>query len=265
MNLAEEIRRAQVPQGSLMICWLGQAGYLLKDSCGRTLVIDPYLTNCGERIRGFKRLSPMLLAPEELAPDYYVITHTHFDHLDYDAIPVVKERSPKTQFFGPTSCLNELAEMGVDQHRCHRLDRGMRFEDRHVLLEATYADHGTMAPDAIGVLLEMGGRRLYFSGDTAFHEDLFCGVANFRPEIVFLSVNGKFGNMNGEEGARAAERTGARYAVPCHCWTFAEHGGDPGVFCDGLRDRDCIPICFRQGEARTLDCEKLFQQMEESA
>lgn len=124
MNLAEEIRRTQVSQGELMICWLGQAGYLLKDGHGCTLAVDPYLTNCGERIRGFKRLSPMLLPAEDFAPDYYVITHTHFDHLDYDAIPVVKERSPKTQFFGPTSCLDVLAEMGVEKSRCHRLDRG---------------------------------------------------------------------------------------------------------------------------------------------
>ena len=130
MNLAEEIRRTQVSQGELMICWLGQAGYLLKDGHGCTLAVDPYLTNCGERIRGFKRLSPMLLPAEDFAPDYYVITHTHFDHLDYDAIPVVKERSPKTQFFGPTSCLDVLAEMGVEKSRCHRLDRGMRYGDR---------------------------------------------------------------------------------------------------------------------------------------
>ena len=146
MNLAEEIRRTQVSQGELMICWLGQAGYLLKDGHGCTLAVDPYLTNCGERIRGFKRLSPMLLPAEDFAPDYYVITHTHFDHLDYDAIPVVKERSPKTQFFGPTSCLDVLAEI-------------------------------------------------------------------------------------------------------CEC----------------LRGGRCVPVCFRQGEAQTLDCKRLFQQMEESA
>ena len=139
MNLAEEIRRTQVSQGELMICWLGQAGYLLKDGHGCTLAVDPYLTNCGERIRGFKRLSPMLLPAEDFAPDYYVITHTHFDHLDYDAIPVVKERSPKTQFFGPTSCLDVLAEMGVEKSRCHRLDRGMRYGDRRVLVEAATA------------------------------------------------------------------------------------------------------------------------------
>ena len=265
MNLAEEIRRTSVAPGELMVCWLGQAGYLLKDSQGCTLTVDPYLTNCGERIRGFKRLTPMLLRPEEFSPDYYVITHTHFDHLDYDAIPVVSAMSPKTQFFGPTSCCEQLAELKVEKRRCRRLDRGEYYEDKRVLIEAVTADHGEMAPDAIGVLLEMGGHRLYFSGDTAFHEELFRSVAEFQPEIVFMSVNGKFGNMNAEEGARAAELTEARYAVPCHCWTFAEHGGDPGLFCETLRLGSCVPICFRQGEIQTLNCKKLFQQREESA
>ena len=149
MNLAEEIRRTQVSQGELMICWLGQAGYLLKDGHGCTLAVDPYLTNCGERIRGFKRLSPMLLPAEDFAPDYYVITHTHFDHLDYDAIPVVKERSPKTQFFGPTSCLDVLAEMGVEKSRCHRLDRGMRYGDRRVLVEAVVEGYSELIKELL--------------------------------------------------------------------------------------------------------------------
>lgn len=266
MNLGEEIRRLRVPPGMLMVCWLGQAGFLLKDSQGRTLVVDPYLTNCGERIRGFKRLTPMLLPPEELAPDYYVVTHLHFDHFDYDAIPVVGELSPNTQFFGPTSCREKLLEMGIAECRCHRLDRGERYQNGGIFIGATLADHGDMAPDAIGVLVGMGGRRLYFSGDTAFHQELFRSVAGFRPEIAFMSVNGKFGNMNAEEGAAAAELTGAKYGIPCHCWTFAEHGGDPGAFCRHLLAGDrCSPLCFRQGEIQLLDSKAHFQREEESA
>ena len=65
MNLAEEIRGTQVPPDHLGICWLGQAGFLLKAPDGTSMVLDPYLTECGERIRGFKRLSPMLIAPED--------------------------------------------------------------------------------------------------------------------------------------------------------------------------------------------------------
>ena len=44
MNLAEEIRGTQVPPDHLGICWLGQAGFLLKAPDGTSMVLDPYLS-----------------------------------------------------------------------------------------------------------------------------------------------------------------------------------------------------------------------------
>ena len=117
------------------------------------MVLDPYLTECGERIRGFKRLSPMLIAPEELAVDYYVTSHLHFDHFDYDAIPIVAQCTKRTLFFGPASCQEKFIELGIQAHRCHRLDRGECYQDEKILIRAVMADHGTMAPDAIGLLV----------------------------------------------------------------------------------------------------------------
>lgn len=266
MNLAEKIRCVSAAPGSLAICWLGQAGFLLVDDNGKQLVIDPYLTNCGQRMRGFKRLSPMLLSPEELSPDYYIVTHLHFDHFDYDAIPVVVENSPKTLFLGPTSCNTELEKMGLPGERRRLIDRGEVYSDDAITVHALQADHGTMAPDAIGVLVEMSGHRVYFSGDTAFHEELFQEVAALKPNIAVLSVNGKFGNLNAEEGARAAVLTGAKFAVPCHCWTFAEHGGDPGKFCELLQDSSCVPLCFYQGEViQFSDNDLVFECRKETA
>lgn len=266
MNLAEEIRDVQVRQGQLAICWLGQAGFLLKDSGDNVLILDPYLTNCGERIRGFKRLSPMLLQPEDLRPRYHVTTHLHFDHFDYDAIPVIAQNVPETLFLGPSSCVEEFRKMKIESKRCYRLDRGDKYKDENIEIRAILADHGEMAPDAVGILLEMGGHRLYFTGDTAYHEDLFSQVADFHPEIAAVSVNGHFGNMDAREGADAALLTGAKMAIPCHCWTFAEHGGDPGDFCDRLRSSgNCNPICFRQGEIQIMDGTGEFQRKEESA
>ncbi len=253
VNLAEELRNAAVREGELAICWLGQAGFLLKDSQGRELALDPYLSNCGERMRGFKRLSAMLIGPKELSPRYYIATHTHFDHFDYDTVPVVVQNSPDTLFFGPGSCMAEFQKAGAAPRRCIRLDRGDRYRDEGVSIEAVWADHGTLSADAIGILLEMGGHRLYFSGDTAFHDCLFRKVAEFRPEVAFLSVNGQFGNMTGEEGARAAELCGSKYGVPCHIWTFMEHQGSPLAFCSALREsRTCVPRCFAQGEIQLL-------------
>ena len=148
------------------------------------MVLDPYLTECGERIRGFKRLSPMLIAPEELAVDYYVTSHLHFDHFDYDAIPIVAQCTKRTLFFGPASCQEKFIELGIQAHRCHRLDRGECYQDEKILIRAVMADHGTMAPDAIGLLVAFAGHRLYFSGDTAFHSELFQEIRIFEPDIA---------------------------------------------------------------------------------
>ena len=192
------------------------------------MVLDPYLTECGERIRGFKRLSPMLIAPEELAVDYYVTSHLHFDHFDYDAIPIVAQCTKRTLFFGPASCQEKFIELGIQAHRCHRLDRGECYQ--------------------------------------AFHSELFQEIRIFEPDIAVLSVNGAFGNMNAEEGAAAAELTGARYAVPCHFWTFMEHGGLPGQFCEQLLLKGtCQPLCFRQGEIRTMQCHTNRERKKETA
>lgn len=254
MKLLEEIQAMRISLGELMICWLGQAGVCLKDAQGRVLYVDPYFTNCGERIRGFKRLSPQLIDPAEVSAQYYITTHIHFDHFDYDAVPLIARNSPRTLFFGPGSCVKEFEKAGVQEERCCCLDRGSIYSDRAITIQAVLADHGTMAPDAIGVLLEMGGHRLYFSGDTAFHEDLFRSVARFQPEIAFLSVNGQFGNLSAEDGIQAAELCKAKYAVPCHLWTFMEHQGDLYGFWKGVNElENCIPRCFAQGEIQVLN------------
>lgn len=264
MKLLEEIRVISLQSNELAICWLGQAGFWLKDAQGNSLVLDPYFTNCGQRLRGFKRLSAQLIDPAEVAPQYYITTHTHFDHFDYDAIRVIALNAPQTLFLGPESCVAELEKLGVqEEHRC-LLERGSLYTDRTVTIRAILADHGDMAPDAIGVLLEMGGHRLYFSGDTAFHEELFQTVARFQPEVVFLSVNGQFGNMNAEEGARAAEICGAKYTVPCHIWTFMEHQGDLCRFYNLLEEsRSSLPRLFAQGEIQILNsCGELMERGE---
>lgn len=265
IDLAKEIRDTQVAQGELAVCWLGQAGFLLKDDTGFQVVIDPYLTNCGEEIRSFKRMTPMLLSPEELEPDYYITTHIHFDHFDEEAIRTVARTQPKTMFFGPGSCMELLAKIGVDEKRCVLMDVGAEYEAGHVYLKALYADHGQMAPDAIGVIARMGQHCLYFSGDTAYHERIFREAADFRPGLAAFSVNGEFGNLNAEEGAQAACVTGCQYAVACHCWTFLEHRGDPGRFYRLLEEQnDVQPLPFRHGEILIRDRTGKFYKPEGS-
>ena len=95
MNLAIEIMLKRVRQGEIAVFWLGQAGFLIKDSGGRTIAIDPYLTDCCERVAGFKRLSPKLISPEELKLPSSVKLHIKEKNLEYkqysDLMAVIPE------------------------------------------------------------------------------------------------------------------------------------------------------------------------------
>ena len=92
VNLAERIRETLVKPGNVAIFWLAQAGFVFKNTSGKIIYIDPYLTDYVERAlpeygMGFKRIMPKLIAPEDVEADYVISTHSHQDHLDVDALP----------------------------------------------------------------------------------------------------------------------------------------------------------------------------------
>lgn len=252
MELANMIASARIKSGEIGIFWIGQAGFLLKDHEGNQFAIDLYLTDCGERKRGFKRISPKLIAPWELMPDYYFITHTHFDHFDYDAIPIIASKG-KTIFLGPESCMDALEDAEIPKKLCQKVVPGEVRTLNGVKISVLKADHGTLAPDALGVVVEMGGHRIYFSGDTAYWPACFEKVKKLKPDVAVISINGKFGNMNAIEGAKAAIMVGAKIGIPCHFWTFAEHGGNPLEFKEYLEnEHQCQPVLMQQGEMLIL-------------
>lgn len=252
MNLQSKILNTQLNSKEIAIFWLGQAGFLIKDSDGTIVVIDPYLSDCGERIKGFKRISPKLLSPTELAelqPDVYITTHTHFDHFDFDAIPIVSSCS-NTYFFGPQSCIDKFKGLQIKENNIAYLKLNKKISYKNMIFEAVYADHGKLAPDAIGMLIEINGIRLYFSGDTAYHPEMLDEIISFKPDIAILSINGKFGNLNSEEGAKLANLINPKVVIPCHFWTFTEHGGDPQLFKDKMKQHapQCETYIMYQGE-----------------
>ena len=75
--------------GKTSIFFLGQAGFIIKSRKGTLIGIDMYLSDCVERMDGFKRLMPKILEPDDIIFDAVVTTHFHFDHYDIDSIPVL--------------------------------------------------------------------------------------------------------------------------------------------------------------------------------
>jgi L-ascorbate 6-phosphate lactonase len=250
MELMAQIAHRAVRDSEIAIFWLGQAGFLIKDSQGRTVTIDPYLTDCCERVFGFKRLSPKLISPSELETDVLFSTHEHLDHFDIDAIPILMA-SGRTQLVGSPTSVSQCAKMGIAEDRLTALGEGDTLDLGWVKFTAVYADHGDLAPDAIGVLISISGVLIYYTGDTAYRPEKMSRAIAAKPDIVILPINGAYGNMDSRDAACLVRDTEAKYAIPCHYWTFAVHGGNPQEF-DEVMKAD-VPgsraVFLCQGEA----------------
>jgi L-ascorbate 6-phosphate lactonase len=232
MRLADRIQAVTVPEGSLALFYLAQAGFALKTSRGTVTYLDPYLSDCCERCFGFRRMIPAAIAPEELAPDAVVSTHSHFDHLDIDALPVLARGGP-THFVGSPDCAPLYAEAGLTPERYTILAEGQSTAVGDVSLRAVYADHGDLAPDAVGVVLEAEGLAVYDVGDSAYRPECILASLGGPVDVMIAPINGAFGNLNPEEACRLAEGVGPRLLIASHFWMFVEHGGDPARFLSG--------------------------------
>jgi L-ascorbate 6-phosphate lactonase len=235
-NLATTIATRQVPQGNLALYWLCQAGFALKSSGGQIVYIDPYLSDVVERLVGFKRMMASPLPAEEVVADLIICTHEHLDHMDTDALPALAA-NPRAHFAGPIECMKEFAKLGIAEARRHMLEEGRSLTLGAITVHAVYADHGELAPDALGVVLELDGVRVYHTGDTAYRPQEFEPAIQMKPDILLPCINGAFGNMDWGEAAQLTGLIAPRVVIPTHFWMFVEQNGDPGKFLQACAER----------------------------
>jgi len=230
-SLAQRIAVRKVNAGELAIYWLCQAGFAFKSSSNEVVYIDPYFSDVVERLIGFKRMMACPILAEEADANLIVCTHEHLDHMDTDALPVLA-RNPRTEFAGPIECIKEFTRLGIPANRCHLLDEGQSLTLGGVEITAVYADHGELAPDALGIVLNLGGIKVYHTGDTAYRPEEFAPAIRMRPDVLIPCINGRFGNMDAQEAALMTSLVNPQAVIPSHFWMFVEQNGEPGTFLD---------------------------------
>lgn len=228
-SFVQRVTEQQVEKGQIAVFWLGQAGFLLKTAAGHLVYIDPYFSNCCERHFGFRRLIPTLLEPADLPVDLLLISHAHFDHLDIDSIDQLVSMETM-KIWAAKDAAEHLSKYDLPADRLQYLAVGDTAEYEDIRVEALACDHGELAPDALGFLITVDGKRIYTAGDTAYRADHFSNPKVQGVDLFIPPINGAFGNLNEQEAAKAAATVGAKMTVPCHFWNFAEHGGDPMKF-----------------------------------
>ena len=204
----------------MTITFLGQSGYALETE-NTKIIIDPYLSDSVNRVAGRPRLLPVPIQPRDIHCDAVVCTHDHLDHLDPDTATGIRDR----QFFVTTeegkSHLEKLGKLN-----CAALHAGESLTVGACKLTAVFACHTV---EAFGLIVEAEGKVLYFSGDTLYDERLF-EIAAYRPDITFICINGRLGNMNVEEAIAVAKKIGAKVNVPNHYDMFASNSENPHLF-----------------------------------
>jgi L-ascorbate metabolism protein UlaG (beta-lactamase superfamily) len=169
------------PGTGLAVTWFGHSSFLVEIE-GCRILIDPVW---GDRISpisiaGPKRWYGPLIPIGELPPiDAVVISHDHYDHLDYATVRAMKDWTGTT-FVVPLGVGSHLEYWGVPASRIVELDWWERTSVRGVQFVATPARHISGRTFGIGDSGTLWSgwamlgklRRVYYSGDTG----LFPGI-----------------------------------------------------------------------------------------
>lgn len=228
MKFCEKVKEALPEKGTVCLFWLGQAGFVLKNSYQEVLAIDPYLSDLSERLDGNKRLMMSVVEPEDLKADIVLASHCHTDHLDLDSLPVILKDSELLL------CDSQSAKMCEDAHieknKVRTIKEGEKLEFKHFVIEAVFCDHGDAATEALGFVIETDGVKIYFAGDSSFQPERMKTACNKDIDILLVPINGEYGNMNERDAVMLAGEVKPRLTIPCHFWTFARHKGNPYEF-----------------------------------
>lgn len=205
--------------------FLGQSGYLLKTE-NSEIIIDPYLSDSVNRVAGRPRTLPIPIKAKDINCDAVICTHNHLDHLDPDTVTEICDNQ---LFITTAEGKEELKRLG--KTNVETLSVGENKSVGDFKITAVFADHTV---EAFGLIIKAENKTLYFSGDTLYNEKLF-EIANYKPDISFICINGRLGNMNVDEALITAKKIGANINIPNHYDMFASNSENPLLFSENIK------------------------------
>ena len=190
------------------------------------LLIDPFLSgNPSTKI-----------GPEDVDPDYLLITHGHGDHVG-DALEIIKRTGAKS--ISTAEIAGWLAEKGGGETHGQHIGGG--YHHPFGYLKLTQAVHGSALPDGTyggmpaGLLIPAAeGKKIYFAGDTG----LFASMALIGEKGIDLAVLpiGENYTMGPDDALRAVKMIQPKVAIPAHYNTWPLIAQDPQAWKKRVED-----------------------------
>jgi L-ascorbate metabolism protein UlaG (beta-lactamase superfamily) len=187
------------PVTGLRVSWLGHASLLIELD-GARILTDPIWSQRASPLSfiGPKRWYAPPIALEDLPPiDAVVISHDHYDHLDYPTIVAMAHW--RTKFIVPLGIGAHLVAWGVPERQIVELDWWEQVELAGLTIACTPARHasGRTLFDKDAALWAsyafLGPKhRVYFSGDTGLFPAMREIGERFGPFDVTLIETGQY-------------------------------------------------------------------------
>lgn len=212
--------------------YLGHSGIQLRDG-EHEVVVDPFLTH-NER-------TPVQL--DALAPQTIVLSHAHGDH--YGDTPALAQRTGATV----VSSAEIAGYVGQRGMTGHGMNIGGSYGFPFGRVGFTPAWHSSSFPDGtyggmpMGVLLEMGGVRLYHAGDTALFSDMRL-IGRKGLDVALVPIGDNF-TMGPDDAVEAVKLLAPKRVIPIHYNTFPVIRQDPAAFkarVEQETDAECLVL-----------------------
>jgi len=232
------------PSEKMKFIWYGHAVVLMRMN-NQTILIDPMLGPNASPIAPFatKRFSQNTLEWIDQFPeiDLLMMTHDHYDHLDYDSISKLKSKTKK--YFAGLGVKRHLVEWGVDPDLITEFDwwNDQVFENISITYTPTRHFSGRGLKDRAkslwgGWVFKTQAENIWFSGDGGYGNHFKVIGQKLGPfDFAFVEC-GQYNEMwhqihlYPEESVQAAIEAGAKKAMPVHWGGFVlapHHWTDP--------------------------------------
>jgi L-ascorbate metabolism protein UlaG (beta-lactamase superfamily) len=230
---------AVAPASGLRVTWFGHSSSLIEID-GTRLLVDPIWSDRASPVEwaGPRRWYPPTIALAQLPPvDAVLISHDHYDHLDYPTI--VAMRGWNNVFIVPLGIGAHLARWGIAADRIVELDWWQSARVGALVVTLVPARHASGRLNGQSDLTLWGGfalvgarHRVYDSGDTGLFEGMDEIGRRFGPFDAALIEAGQYDadwpdwHLGPEQSVLSAQRVRAKALIPVHWGLFrlAHHG-----------------------------------------